>query len=62
LQHFSINFKEKDKKDYLVDVINNNIVPSIPSIRKENEFIVILNKIAQYLGKKSIDYKHGQIF
>jgi hypothetical protein len=47
VKYLSINFKKEDKENELVHIINNDIVPSIPAIRKELEIIIVLNEHAQ---------------
>ena len=55
LDYFFVYLKEKNEEHYLVDIINYYVVPIVSPIGKKLILIIILDKISQYFGEKSIN-------
>jgi hypothetical protein len=59
LNGFVVYPTEKQKCNDLVDIINDDIAPSVPLIREELEIFIIFNKIAEQLRKEGVGNEHG---
>ncbi len=46
-QNFSVNFKEKQKENQLVDIVNDYIMPSISVVREKLKVVVVLDQNTQ---------------